>query len=185
MTTIKLEIKQPKPITKRLSALGWSLVIFGLSFYFVVLHFSESIANWRISWIGFSPLVILFSGLIVLLILKVVYPLESQGAVEISNTQVKISKNKDKKIIDLNQISKIELRIGGGHMTLNKSWWLLSREFFPFEHGHYNKIILKRKDGQQINSPLFLSGERQERRLRKILSELTDKQNIELKIKNN
>lgn len=177
MKPIRFDIKEPKLITKRLTILGWTILLAGITLSFAV----DMETDGRLVIIG----VPLISGLLILLTVKLIYPLKSQGSFEISNTQISISKDKDETIIDLHKVSEIELRLGGGQMTLNKSWWPLSKEFFPFEHGHNNEIIFKQTDGQKINSRLFLTGKRHERELKNILSELTDNQNIVLKIKNN
>jgi len=177
MKTVRFDIKEPKRVTKQLTILGWSILLTG-----IVLSFAVDMETKGRNLIIGIPLI---GGLLILLSLKVIYPLRKQGFIEISDSKVSISKDQEKSIIDLTDVTKIELRLGGGYMTMNKSWWPLSREFFPFEHGHDNELILKQTDGQKINSRLFLTGVRHERMLKKILSELTDKQNIELKIKNN
>lgn len=177
MKPIRFDIKEPKRATKQLTVLGWTILLTG-----IVLSFALDMDTSGRSIIISIPLI---GGLLILLTLKVVYPLTKNGFIEISDSKVSVLTDNEKIIIELTDVTEIELRLGGGYMTMNKSWWPLSREFFPYEHGHDNEIYLKKTDGQQIKSRLFLTGERHEKRLKQILSELTDKQNIELKIKNN
>ena len=177
MKPIRFDIKEPKRTTKQLTVLGWTILLTGIVLSFVL----EMETNGRSLIIG----VPLISGLLILLSLKVVYPLSKQGILEITDSKVRILKDKEKIVIDLNDVSEIELRLGGGYMAMNKSWWPLSREFFPYEHGHDNEIYLIKTDGQKIKSRLYLPGKRHETKLKKMLNDLTNNLKIELKIKNN
>jgi hypothetical protein len=177
MKPVRFDIKEPKRSTKQLTVLGWTILLTG-----IVLSFALDMETNGRSFIIGVPLI---GGLLILLSLKVVYPLTNQGFIEFSDSRVRILNDQEERIIDLNDVTEIELRIGGGYMTMNKSWWPLSREFFPYEHGHDNEIYLKKTDGNKIKSRLYLTGERHEGKVKKMLSELTDKLNIELKIKNN
>src|SRR5690554_5332208 len=177
MKTFQLEIRRPKKLTKRLTILGWIILFVGIILSFVLKQETSA----RLLIIGGSLVV----GLLILLSLKVLYPLEKTGLIELSHSEIKITDNHNTMTLDINQIIKIEVAIGGGHMTVNKGWWPLSREFFPFEHGHDNELHFKKSDGKTISTAIYLADDKQEKQFKNLLTDFVDKQKIELKIRNN
>src|SRR5690606_36658988 len=106
-----------------------------------------------------TPLII---GVLILAIIKVAFPTENIGRLIINDIGIEIQKTDSLLKLAYNDIENIRLNIYGYEMELKRNWWILSREFFPLEHGHNNEIIIATKEKAVTKSNFFLNNKWEE-----------------------
>lgn len=174
MGNMTFKIKQSKKITIRLLIFGFAMTFIGILFSFIL----DNELTHRPYYIG-TPLII---GVLILAIIKVAFPTENIGRLIINDIGIEIQKTDSLLKLAYNDIENIRLNIYGYEMELKRNWWILSREFFPFEHGHNNEIIIATKEKAVTKSNFFLNNKREEKELIDRLTAASKDFNFNLKI---
>lgn len=162
-----------KKTTIILGIIGCVLAFTGMLFSFIL----ENDLQNRAYYIG-TPLI---SGMILLLGLKVFYPINDIGEIKITSDQIEIEEKEYNIKLSYADIENIRLIINGYEMELKRNWWILSREFFPYEHGHSNEIIITPKSKSKIKCRFFLNNKTEENKLISTLANASNEYNFELK----
>lgn len=172
MKSITFKIVKLKKSTTALIVIGSTLTFLGVLLAFTL---DDDIKH-RPYHIGI-PLII---GMTTLLALKIISPTEVIGQFSINPDSIEIQRTDFSLKLNYTDIENIRLIIIGYEMELNRNWWILSREFFPFNHGHSNKVIITNKDKTKTNSRFFLKSKPDENRLIETLTNTSKDYNFSL-----
>lgn len=115
--------------------------------------------------------------------IKIGLPIEQSGYISIENDKIIIFRSKNITQIDLNEIKQIEIKITGTYMELKKNWNITSKEIFPYDQGIDNEITIISKNNNYISENFYLSSMKNQEDLEKLLSKITNLNNINLKVK--
>ena len=171
---LTLKIKTPKKVTKIFTLFGIILTSLGIVLSFIL----DNDFDYRSFYIG-TPLT---AGIIILIILKVFFPIEDVGKIVLDDNSIEICKADNDLEFLYSDIKDIRLVINGYEMELKRSWWFLPREIFPYEYGHNNQITLETKDKIKSKALFFLNNESEEKELIALLSNASKDFNFNLKL---
>ncbi|MCO5258567.1 MAG: hypothetical protein M9916_00285 [Crocinitomicaceae bacterium] len=174
MNRISLKIKQLKRRTILFIVVGITLFLIGVLLSFFLDDDTENSQY----YVGIP----LITGLALLFILKIILPIENKGELIIDTNGILIKRADVNLEIPYNNIKSIHLKINGYEMELKRNWWIFSSEFFPYEHGHNNEIIIVNKNLSRTKSNFFLINKTQENKLIEILKINSKEFNFDLKL---
>ena len=171
--SISLKIIKESKSSKFISLIALLCILFSITLSLLEIKFNYS------KYVIMSMFLI---GFLILVRLKISTPVNQIGYFNINFKEIDIIKNKIQTTNSIQEIKKIDLNLKGKELELKKNWNILSKEIFPFEEGYNNTIKITLNNDNTLESNFYLNSIKTEKKLIRILTNVSLKYNIELNI---